>query len=112
MAAQKLRKAIHCVNHDIDIAIVIEIAEGAPASRRGRGNAQTGNFRDIFESAISQVSIEQLALCISRFGLQLFNLQPSLSKSKNPQPQPRYWVCAPSPAANVVSSKSAPPRLW
>src|SRR5271168_3181215 len=105
---QQLRKIIYSVHHHIDIPVMIpdpprvetssnlpsrifrykSFCCGYPASVR---NCSTSGYTCPLQSKVSG--------------------QPSLSMSKNPQPHPRNCVCLPSPAGNVASSNTPPPKL-
>src|SRR5439155_19179090 len=73
IAAQKVRIIVYRVNDHIDVAVVVKIAEGTSAGSNGLRDARSRLHRDIFEAAVSQVSIEQLALRISGFGFELLD---------------------------------------
>src|SRR5260370_12464763 len=71
IAAEKLRHVVNAVDQHIDVAIVVEIAEGAAAAGYFFENPRSAIHRYICELAISQISIQDLALTISRLGIGL-----------------------------------------
>src|SRR5437762_8764657 len=73
IAAQKLGIIVHRVDYHVDIAVVVKISESAATGSDRLGDARSALHRDIFEAAVSQVSIEQLALRISGFGFELLD---------------------------------------
>src|SRR5579872_1029912 len=74
IAAQKLWLAIDGVDDHVDIAVVIEVAEGAASRGAGRGNSGASIQRDIFEMPVALIAIQQLSLGVAGFGAQLFDL--------------------------------------
>ena len=75
IATQKLRKVIDAIHHDIDVAIVVEIAESGAARGRRRRDSRAGVERNILETAVAQIAIEKFALGITRFGGELLDLR-------------------------------------
>src|SRR3989441_5910477 len=73
IAAQQLGIIVHRVDYHVDIAVVVKISESAATGSDRLGDARSALHRDIFEAAVSQVSIEQLALRISGFGFELLD---------------------------------------
>src|SRR5207302_7728664 len=71
IATQKLRIIVYRVDDHIDVAVVVKISESAATGSDRLGDAGPALHRDILEAAVSQVSIEQLALLISGLGLVL-----------------------------------------
>ena len=73
IATQKLRIIVYRVDDHIDVAVVVKISESAATGSDRLGDARSALHRDILEAAVSQVSIEQLALRISGFGFELLD---------------------------------------
>src|SRR5947199_10608939 len=73
IAAQQLGIIVHRVDYHVDIAVVVKISESAATGSDRLGDARSALHRDIFEAAVSQVSLEQLALRISGFGFELLD---------------------------------------
>src|SRR4051794_33884272 len=74
VAAQKLRNIVYGVDDDIDIAVIIEIPKSTATRGRWSGDACTSLQRNILESTVAQIFVQQLSLRIPRFGLQLPDL--------------------------------------
>src|SRR5207302_8097565 len=71
IAAQKLGIIVHRVDYHVDITVVVKISESAATGGDRLGDARPVLHRDILEAAVSQVSIQQLALRISGLGFEL-----------------------------------------
>src|SRR5439155_22630549 len=56
-----------------DIAVAVKGYESAATASDPLGDARSAMHRDILKAAVSQVSIEQLALRISGFGFELLD---------------------------------------
>jgi hypothetical protein len=69
------RHIVHAVSDEIDVPIIVVVAEGAAARGRGLGNAGAGFLRNIGETAVVHIVVEQLALRVARFGAQLLHLR-------------------------------------
>src|SRR5246127_3197547 len=72
IAAQKLGKIVDGVYEQVEITVVVEVTEGAAASGDGNGNTGAGVIRNIGEASVAEILVEQLALRIAGFGLELF----------------------------------------
>src|SRR5262245_1219454 len=73
IAAQQLRVRVDWVDHDVSVAVIIEISECA-ASAGVRFHKRPANlFSDVFKTPIAQVAVENLALTVSDLPFQLIN---------------------------------------
>src|SRR5215472_6977779 len=73
IATQKLGQAIYGVHHHVDIAVVIEVAKCAPTTGIRSRDARSSQVGDFLKSAISQITVKQLALRVSRLGFELLD---------------------------------------
>ena len=73
VATKKLREVVYRVDDNVDVAVVVEVAEGAAAACGRIGDSRTNLERNIREVAVAEVAIEQLALTVSGFGFQLLD---------------------------------------
>src|SRR5689334_4150390 len=73
IAANELWRRVDAIHDEVEVAIVIEIAESAAARRRWSRDAGAGIERNVFEMAVAQVAIEEFALWIAGFGGELFD---------------------------------------
>ena len=67
-------EAVDGVDDDVDVAVVVEVSEGAAAASGGRGDAGAALRGDLFEPSVAQVAVEVLVLGIWGFDVQLFDL--------------------------------------
>src|SRR2546425_10566760 len=74
IAAEKLRIIVDGVDYDVEIAVIVEIAEGAAARGDGNGDAGAGLAGDVGEAAVAEIFVEQLLLRVAGFGLELLDL--------------------------------------
>src|SRR5438552_4127718 len=82
IAAQQLREVVDCVHHNVDVAVVIEVPKSTPARGRGCGDARTSLQRNVLETPVAQIAIEQFALRISRLRLQLLDFGINVAIAK------------------------------
>src|SRR5260370_2144434 len=73
IAAQKLGEIVDGVDDNVETAVIVEVAEGATSGGHGNGDAGTGVVRDVAKAAIAQIFVEQLALGVAGFGLELLD---------------------------------------
>src|SRR5439155_1759819 len=73
IATQQLRKIVDGVDDDVEVAVIVEVAEGASARGDRRGNSGASVIGNIFEAPVAQIFVEQLALRITRFSLELLD---------------------------------------
>ena len=73
VAADELWRSVDAIDDEVEIAVVVEIAEGTAARGGGSRNSGAGVKRDVFEVAVAQIAIEKLALRIAGFGGELFD---------------------------------------
>src|SRR5258708_1559985 len=73
MAAKELGKIIYGVDDDVEIAVVVEVAEGTSARGDGNGDARAGVIRNVDKPAIERIFVEQLAVRVAVFGLELLD---------------------------------------
>src|SRR5205814_3077931 len=62
IATQKLGKSIDGVDDDVEVAVIVEVAESAAARSDRSGDSRTGIVGNIVEAAVTQIFVEQLAL--------------------------------------------------
>ena len=75
VVAQDRRRTFQVVDHDVDVAIVVDVAE-CRAARYRRSRQRLARVRgDLCERAITIVVIEQLALAIGGFAAGLVRLR-------------------------------------
>src|SRR5208282_3172438 len=65
IATQELRIVVDRVHYNINVPVIVEVAEGATAARRGVRNSWSNLQGDVGEMAVAQVAIKQLALRIT-----------------------------------------------
>src|SRR5882762_868560 len=73
VAAKELRVIVDGVDDDVEIAVVVEIAEGAAARGDGDGDARAGVIGNVAKVYIAQIFVEQLALRIAGLGFELLD---------------------------------------
>ncbi len=110
VAAQQLWRSVNAVDGDVDVAIIVEIAEGA-STRRGilensgatmvRHFFVNGRCADFDKDTYAPRTSDRLWSCRlpDRHGRSTSAdpTSPSLSMSKKPTPHPRSLVLTPSP---------------
>src|SRR5438309_1314801 len=74
IATKQLRKIVDGVDDDVEVAVIVEVAEGASARGDRRGNSVASVIGNIFEAPVAQIFVEQLALRITRSSLELLDL--------------------------------------
>src|SRR5271155_3609743 len=70
IAAEQLRQGIDAVDDDVDVSVVIVIAEGTSARGHGGGDSRTGFVCDLFESTVAEIAIQVFVLCVGSFGFR------------------------------------------
>jgi len=73
IAAEELGEIVDSVDDDVEVAVIVEVAEGAAARGHGRGDAGAGVVGNVIEAAVAEIFVEQLALRIAGFGLELLD---------------------------------------
>ena len=73
IATQELGIVVDRVDDHVDVAIVVEVAEGTASGCNWIGDPGPHLQRNVCKMAVAQVSIEQLTLWVSSLGLQLLN---------------------------------------
>src|SRR5260370_4438187 len=68
-----MREIVDGVDDEVESAVVVEIAEGAAARGDGNGDAGAGVVRNVSEVAVAEIFVEQLALRVAGFGLELLD---------------------------------------
>src|SRR6266478_6208106 len=58
---------------DVEIAVIVEVAEGTSARGDGNGDARAAVVRNVSEVAVAEIFVEQLALRVAGFGLELLD---------------------------------------
>src|SRR6266566_9546884 len=71
IAAEKLRIIVDGVDDDVEVAVIVEIAEGGAARSNGNGDAGAGLAGNIGEAAVAEIFVEQLLLRVAGFGFEL-----------------------------------------
>src|SRR5690349_14299139 len=62
VATDELRRSVDAIDDEVEVAVVVEVAEGAAARRRWDGDAGAGVERNVFKTAVAQIAIEKFAL--------------------------------------------------
>src|SRR6185312_8202092 len=75
IAPQKLGKIVDRIDHHINVAVVVKIAESATPGSGWHVDSASGALGNIFETPVAHVAIENLALRVSRLGFQLLDLR-------------------------------------
>src|SRR5213593_2088905 len=73
IAAEKLGIIVDGIDYDVEVAVIVEIAEGAAARSNGNGDAGAGLAGDVGEAAVAEIFVEQLLLRVAGFGLELLD---------------------------------------
>src|SRR5271157_1045947 len=73
VAAQELRAVVDGVNDDVNVAVVVEIAEGRAARRSRLGDARPRLQGNVGETAVVQILVQQFALGVSGFTFDLLD---------------------------------------
>src|SRR5271157_212109 len=73
VSAHELRQAVHGVDDEIDIAVVVVVAEGAATVGVRNGDARSAILCDFAEAAVVQITVEQFLLGIAGLGGELFD---------------------------------------
>src|SRR5207245_1141665 len=60
IATQQLRKIVDGIDDDVEVAVIVEVAEGASARGDRRGNSGASVIGNIFEAPVAQIFVEQL----------------------------------------------------
>src|SRR5262245_45467327 len=63
------------VDGDVDVAVVVDVAERRAPSGVRCGDRSAEPLRDILEAAVPQIAIDDLPLPIAGFGFDLFDLR-------------------------------------
>src|SRR5229473_3114309 len=98
IAAQKLGKIVDGVDDDIEVAVIVEVAEGAAARGDRRGDARPGVVGNIIEAPVAQILVKQLALRVAGFGLELLDFRIDVAVA-NENVGPAVVVHVEKPAA-------------
>ena len=64
----QVRRVVHVVHHDVDVAVVVEVAERGASARARRRHRRAQTLGHVLESAVAQVAIDHLALLVARLG--------------------------------------------
>src|SRR6266850_8206597 len=72
--SKKIWRLVDIIDNDIDIAVVIEVAEGTATTGLRSGCRLTQNFCDIFEFSVLQIAVNHLALFVGGLRLELVHL--------------------------------------
>src|SRR6267378_811085 len=75
IAAQQLGKIVDGVDDNVEVAVIVEIAEGAAARGDGSGDARAGVVGNIAETAVAEILVKQFALRVARLGLELLDFR-------------------------------------
>src|SRR3989441_4273970 len=73
IAAEKLGIIVDGIDDDVEVAVIVEIAEGAAARGDGNGDAGAGLGGDVGETAVAEIFVEQLLLRVAGFGFELLD---------------------------------------
>src|SRR3989442_370190 len=82
VATQKLRVIVDGVDHHVEVAVIVKVAEGAAARRDRGGDSRSSVVGNVFETAVAEILVEKLALRIAGFGLELldFGIDVAIAK--------------------------------
>src|SRR5439155_19426564 len=72
-------RAVHIINDDVDIAIVVEIAESAAARELLRDDSGTRSCRYVFETSIAEIAIKNFGLPVTDVQLSVCDLRIDVS---------------------------------
>src|SRR5437867_10022437 len=75
VATQELRHIVDTVDKNIDVAVIVEVAKGTPASGHFFQDSRPAIQRDVGELSVPQITIYYLALSITRLGIGLGHLR-------------------------------------
>src|SRR5256885_328471 len=73
VAADELWRSVDAIDDEVEIAVIVEVAEGTAARGGGSRNSSARGERDVFEVAVAQIAIEKFALWVTGFGGELFD---------------------------------------
>src|SRR5262245_17721749 len=73
VAADELRRRVDAIHDEIEVAVVVKIAEGTAARRSRSENSRAGVERNVFEFAVAEIAVEKFALRIACFGGELLD---------------------------------------
>src|SRR5947207_639248 len=73
IATQELRKIVDSVDDHVEVAVIVKVAESATARSDRRGDSGPGVVGDILEAPVAEIFVEQFALRITRFRLELLD---------------------------------------
>jgi len=68
-----LRWSVDTIDDEVEVAVIVEIAEGAAARGCRSRNSGAGVERNIIEAAVAKIAIEKFALWVTGFGGELFD---------------------------------------
>ena len=74
VATKKLWKMVDAVDDDVDIAVVVEVAEGSSAGGSSVGYAGAALCGDLFELAVAEIAVEVFVLGVGRVDVGAFDL--------------------------------------
>ena len=66
VVAQERRRTVEIADHDVDVAVVVEIAERRTPADAGRAQRRAGVLADLGERAVTPVPVQQRALPVRR----------------------------------------------
>src|SRR5215467_8383095 len=75
VAAQQLGNIVDAIDDHVEIAFVVEVADGQAAAGDSFQNAGTGVERYVAKGAVAQVAVKNLALAIAGFGSGITDLR-------------------------------------
>src|SRR5690349_3998962 len=79
VVAQQGRRAVEIVDEDVDVAVVVHVAERAATGDALGGDCRPRTGRHVFEPAVSQIAIERLGLAVRQVQFPVRDLRVHMS---------------------------------
>jgi len=64
LVAEQRRRSVEVIDHNLEMAVVVQVPEGAPAGDALRGDSKSGFRRDIDKASVAAVAVKQAGLFI------------------------------------------------
>jgi len=75
LQAEQVRPVVDVRDRDIHVSVVVEVRERRAAARLRRGDRFSETLADIREAAVAEITVDDLPLLVTRFGVELDNLR-------------------------------------
>ena len=105
LETKQVRTIVHVRDRDVNVSIVVEVGEGRAATGLRHGDRVSQAFTDIGETAGAEIAIDDLALLVTRFGLELNHFRINVAVGQK-QIQPAVVV-----EVDPARAPSQPPRV-